>query len=95
MAEWSIAKSWPIAPTGPGFDAAYLVRLIDKAEAIRDLVVEFAAPSALASVGYAEEVARRFRGEREPPTRVVVDVARNVRVIGRPTGEADGITTGE
>lgn len=83
MAEWLIVKSWAIAPpSGDEYDAAYRVRLRDRAGATRDLIVEFAAPSALASVGYAEEIARRFLRESEPPGHVVVDVTRNVAVVG-------------
>lgn len=83
MTSWSIARSWPIEPpTGrPQYDAAYIVRLRDVAESTHDLIVEFAAPSALASVGYAEEVARPFLKESDPPSHVVVDIGRAVRVV--------------
>jgi hypothetical protein len=79
---WSITKSWPVEPpTGAGYDAAYIVRLSDAAGATRDLVVEFAAPSTLTSVGYAEEIARRFRSQVDPPAHVVVDTSRDVRIV--------------
>ncbi|HET7130508.1 MAG TPA: hypothetical protein VFJ93_15675 [Gaiellaceae bacterium] len=82
MTAWSISKSWAIEPpTGAGHDAAYAVRLVDDAGSTHDLVVEFAAPSAVASVGYAEEIARRFRGESELPAHVIVDVQRAVRIV--------------
>lgn len=88
MAPWSITKSWPIAPpTGAGYDAAYIVRLTDPATgSTRDLVVEYAHPSALASVGYAEEIARRFVGESDPPPHVIVDTERVVRVVDPQLG---------
>jgi hypothetical protein len=79
---WSITRSWPIEPpTGNGYDAAYIVRLTDAAGSTHDLVVEFAAPSSLTSVGYAEEIARRFRAGTELPAHVVVDTQRVVRVV--------------
>lgn len=79
---WSISKSWPIEPpTGPGYDSAYIVRLTGDAGLTHDLVVEFAAPSSLTSVGYAEEIARRFRDRAELPAHVIVDANRSVRVV--------------
>ena len=88
QAGWAISKSWPVEPpTGAGYDAAYIVRLTDEAGATHDLVVEFAAPSTLTSVGYAEEIARRFRDRAEPPAHVVVDTEGAVRVADAdPTG---------
>ena len=83
MADWSIAKSWPIEPpTGSGHDSAYIVRLVDGTGPAHDLVVEFEAPSQLTSVGYAEEIARRFRQQSELPSHVIVDTQRSVRVVG-------------
>jgi hypothetical protein len=49
---------------------------------MREVVIEFAAPSSLTSVGYAEEVARRFLREEEPPPYVVISVDGDVE---RPT----------
>jgi hypothetical protein len=83
MRNWTISRSWPIEPpTGPAYDAAYIVRLTDGLGATRDMVVEFEAPSAVASVGYAEEISRRFRDRLELPEHVIVDVQRAVRVVG-------------
>lgn len=79
---WSISKTWAIAPpTGAGYDAAYIVRLANEDGSMHDLVVEFAAPSVLPSVGYAEEIARNFLRTTDPPAHVVVDVERVVRVV--------------
>jgi len=81
VADWRITRSWAVEPpSGDGFDAAYIVTMMRADETRHELVVEFAAPSVLASVGYAEEIARRFQREAEPPERVVVDVDRNVQV---------------
>lgn len=61
MNRWSVSRFHAIAPPSNGdFDAAYLVRL-SRGSTLRDVVVEFAAPSAVTSVGYAEEVARPFQ----------------------------------
>lgn len=90
MTDWLISKSWAIEPpTGVGYDAAYAVRLTDKAGSTHDLVVEFEAPSAVASVGYAEEIARRFREGSELPVHVIVDTGRAVRVVGGTLGDSD------
>lgn len=82
---WSIARSWAVAPSTGADDAAYIVRLADEDGSIHDLTVEFGAPSSLASVGYAEEIARRFlRGEL--PRHVVVDVGREVQILDETLG---------
>lgn len=78
--DWSISRSWAIEPpTADECDAAYIVRLTDKAGNAHDLVVEFEAPSALTSVGYAEEIARPFRSDGAPPSHVVVGLDGSVR----------------
>ena len=91
MTDWSISKSWAIEPpTGVEYDAAYIVRLTGGTGSTHDMVVEFAAPSAVASVGYAEEIARRFRQRGELPLHVVVDTQRAVSIVEesveRPSG---------
>lgn len=84
---WSISKSWAIAPpTGNAYDAAYTVRLSHDNESIHDLIVEFEAPSAVASVGYAEEVARKYLRGAPLPRHVVVDIRGAVRVREEPAG---------
>lgn len=95
-ADWSISRSWAIAPpTGAGYDAAYVVRLTDRTSAsTHDLVVEYAAPSAVPSVGYAEEIARRFLRQNELPAHVVVDIQRAVRVVAERSGEPGAVAEG-
>lgn len=84
---WSVAKSWAVdPPSGDRYDAAYIVRLEEEAGSTHDLVVEYAAPSTLTSIGYAEEIARRFQRDAEPPTHVQVDLKRRVRVVGGNPG---------
>lgn len=87
---WSISKSWAIEPpSGSAYDAAYIVRLVHGEEATHDLVVEFEAPSALASVGYAEEIARRLiRSGGGLPNHVVVETSGSVQVVGESTAGA-------
>jgi hypothetical protein len=83
-ADWLIAKSAACSPPpGSRFDAAYLVR-VARGEATREVVVEFADPAAVASIGYAEEVTRPFLRDLEPPRHLVVDHAGAVRVQSGP-----------
>jgi hypothetical protein len=80
---WSISKSWAVSPTEAAYDAAYIVRLSHDDQSTHELIVEFEAPSAVASVGYAEEIARKYlRTAADPPTHVVVDLGGAVRVMG-------------
>jgi len=73
QAAWLISRSWPIEPpSGADHDAAYIVRLTDESGGTRDLIVEFAAPSSLTSVGYAEEIARKVSDREELPFHVIV-----------------------
>ena len=64
-------------------DAAYLVK-VGYADEEAEVVVEFAAPSSVASGGYAEEVVRRFLGDNEPPQLVVVERDGSVRIAASP-----------
>ena len=84
MPAWVIIKSGAIAPISePTFDAAYRVRMT-RGSSTRELVVEFAAPSSLTSVGYAEEVARRYLTDSEPPQHLQVDRQGTVQVLHGP-----------
>ena len=70
---WQIAKSAAIPPpSGVETDAAYLVTLV-AGSATREVFVEFAAPSTVPSAEDAEEATRRFLGDEEPPSRLVVE----------------------
>jgi hypothetical protein len=70
---WQIAKSAAIPPPSGGkTDAAYLVTLV-AGSATREVVVEFATPSTVASPADAEEVTRRFLRDEEPPRHLVVE----------------------
>jgi hypothetical protein len=84
---WSISKSWAITPpTETACDAAYIVRCVHSNESIHDLIVEFEAPSAVASIGYAEEIARRFLRTGDPPRHVIVDTQGDARVLDETMG---------
>jgi hypothetical protein len=77
---WEIVKSGAIAASGYEYDAAYFVRLV-RDRSTREVVVEFAAPSAVASFFYAEEVTRRFLQEDEPPRHLVVEAEGLVSIL--------------
>lgn len=81
---WLITRSGAIAPPSGGFlDAAYLVKLI-RGSTTREVVVEFEESSAVVSNGYAEEVARRFLRDAEPPQHLWVDCSGTIRVLVGP-----------
>jgi hypothetical protein len=81
---WAIEKSGAIAPpAGSVHGTAYLVR-VTRGSSRRQVIVEFADASAVASTGYAEEVTRRFLRDDEPPQHLVVEAAGNVRVESGP-----------
>ena len=89
---WLVDRSHAIAPPSDGdFDAAYLVRL-SRGSTRGEVVVEFAAPSAVTSVGYAEEVVRRFQRDAELPQHLIVECDGSVRTLTgareRDPGEA-------
>jgi hypothetical protein len=80
---WEIRSVSAVSPTDTDSDAAYLLK-VAYGEEEAEVVVEFAAPSSVASGGYAEEVVRRFLGEDEPPQRVVVERDGSVRIAAGP-----------
>jgi hypothetical protein len=83
MENWVIRSVVAVSPSNDDCDAAYLLKLAYRNEDAQ-VVVEFAAPSSVASGGYAEEVVRRFLADDEPPQRVVVDRDGSVRVVTSP-----------
>jgi len=95
---WLISRSGAIAPpSGSLLNAAYLVRLTCGSWS-RDVIVEFADSSLVVSNGYAEEVARRFLRDVEPPQHLRVDVSGSVSVLVGPresTVEATGRASDE
>src|SRR5262245_61072452 len=70
---WQIATSAAIPPPSGGkTDVAYLVTLV-AGSATREVVVEFATSSTVASSADAEEATRGFLRDEEPPRHLVVE----------------------
>jgi len=81
---WLISRSSAIsAPSGSLLDAAYLVRL-SRGVSTREVIVEFADSSSVVSNGYAEEVARRFLRDAEPPQHLRVEASGLISVLVGP-----------
>jgi hypothetical protein len=81
---WEIQRVVAIAPSnGSDCDAAYLLKLA-YGEEQAEVVVEFAAPSAVASGGYAQEVVGKFLADDEPPQRLVVERDGSVTIAKGP-----------
>jgi hypothetical protein len=82
--QWQVDRVTPIAPVDfATCDAAYLIRL-KCGEEVTESVVEFAAPSSVASGGYAEEKLSSFFGDEEPPQHIVVEREGTVRIVTGP-----------
>jgi hypothetical protein len=85
---WEIQRVVAIAPSdGSDCDAAYLLK-VAYGEEQAEVVVEFAAPSAVASGGYAQEVVGKFLADDEPPQRLVVERDGSVTVATGPLAAA-------
>jgi hypothetical protein len=84
MENWEIQRVVAVSPSdGSDCDAAYLLK-VAYGEESAEVVVEFAAPSAVASGGYAQEVVGKFLSHDEPPQRLVVERDGSVRVAVGP-----------
>jgi hypothetical protein len=84
MQNWEIRSVVAVSPANHDeSDAAYLLK-VAYGDEVAEVVVEFAAPSSVASGGYAEEVVRRFLADDEPPQRVLVERDGSVRVATSP-----------
>jgi hypothetical protein len=84
MENWEIQRVVAVAPSNANdCDAAYLLK-VAYGEEQAEVVVEFAAPSAVASGGYAQEVVGKFLADDEPPQRLVVERDGSVRVVTGP-----------
>src|SRR4051794_14052475 len=81
---WEIQSVVAVSPSeASDSDAAYLLKVAYGDEQA-EVVVEFAAPSSVASRSYAEEVVRKFLGDDEPPQRIVVERDGSVRIATSP-----------
>ena len=84
MENWEIQRVVAVSPTNANdCDAAYLLK-VAYGEEQAEVVVEFAAPSAVASGGYAQEVVGKFLTHDEPPQRLVVERDGSVTVVTGP-----------
>jgi hypothetical protein len=84
MENWEIQRVVAVAPSNAeDYDAAYLLK-VAYGEEQAEIVVEFAAPSSVASGGYAQEVVGKFLGDDEPPQRLIVERDGSVRVATGP-----------
>jgi len=84
VTRWQVDRVTAIAPVDfDECDSAYLLRLEGGGES-RECIVEFEAPSAVASSGYAEEALRTYLDDQEPPQQLVVMKSGGVRVVTEP-----------
>jgi hypothetical protein len=78
--KWNVDETRAIEPTPRSkCDASYLLKL-SRGERKARSIVEFSAPSAVASNGYAREALMPFLRDEELPSRLVVDCDGTVRV---------------
>ena len=81
MDRWVIDDTRAVEPTpGADCDASYVIKLSRGEERARAMI-EFSAPSSVASNGWAREVLTPFLGHDEPPQRLIVARDGTVRVL--------------
>lgn len=83
MENWRIEKVSAVSPTSGSADAAYRVTVV-YGEERAEVVVEFAAPSSVASGGYAEQIVRKYLTDDEPPQRLSVARDGSVQIETEP-----------
>jgi hypothetical protein len=84
MENWAIQRVVAVSPSNASAcDAAYLLK-VAYGEEQAEVVVEFAAPSSVASGGYAQEVVGKFLADDEPPQHLIVERDGSVRVAKGP-----------
>jgi len=70
---WKIERSWSASPLpGSDRDAAFAFELSAGDEDRRQVTVEYAAPSTIASLGHAMQAVHRYLDDDEPPRRLIV-----------------------
>jgi hypothetical protein len=80
MAKWIIDDTRAVEPTrGADCDASYLLKLSRGEQRARSMV-EFSAPSSVASNGWARDALSPFLADLEPPARLIVSRDGSVRV---------------
>ena len=82
--KWIVDETRAIEPTpNADCDASYLLKL-SRGERKARAIVEFAAPSSVASNGYAREALAPFLRDEELPARLIVGRDGNVRIAPLP-----------
>ena len=80
MSSWIVEDTRAVASTeATEYDASYRLRL-SRGDEQTESVVEFAAPSAVASGGYAQEALTPYLSDDVPPQRLVVERDGTVRI---------------
>jgi hypothetical protein len=77
--KWIVDDTRPVEPTGVDCDSSYLLKL-SRGDRKAQSMVEFSAPSALTSIGYAREALAPFLGDDELPLRLIVNRDGTVQV---------------
>jgi hypothetical protein len=81
MPKWIIEDTRAVEPTrGADCDASYLLKLSRGDQRARS-TVEFAAPSSVASMGWARDALTPFLSAEELPERLIVSQDGSVRVV--------------
>jgi hypothetical protein len=84
ITKWVVDDTSAVEPTpGADCDASYLVKLSRGEQRARSKV-EFAAPSAVASNGWARDALAPFLGDDQPPQRLIVAQDGTVKVVSAP-----------
>ncbi len=79
--KWIVDDTRPVEPTpGADCDSSYLLKL-SRGDQRAESKVEFSAPSALTSIGYAREALAPFLGNDELPERLIVSRDGKVQVL--------------
>ncbi|HEX7310359.1 MAG TPA: hypothetical protein VF232_04195 [Gaiellaceae bacterium] len=80
MTKWIVDDTRPVEPTPDAdCDTSYLVKL-SRGERRARSMVEFSAPSSVASNGWAREALAPFLADDNPPERLIVSLDGTVRV---------------
>ena len=80
VTKWIVDDTRPVEPTPDAdCDTSYLVKLSRGDRRARSMV-EFSAPSSVASTGWAREALAPFLADDNPPERLIVNLDGTVRV---------------
>ncbi len=80
MTGWKIERDWPAKPAaGSDRDAAYAFEITAQGREARQVTVEYAAPSRLASPSHARRILGPYLEGDDPPRRLIVSRDGDVR----------------